>query len=129
MLLHVNVNVLSCQRVELPSRQLTVHWQPTMLKEYVASLIGLYKNNGAVSCVGNYYLFITELAHRVHPGMSQDVSCNLIPHCMGHCHGQILIETATYSSIRSRISTYHSSKIVYWVFAQPFGYKATSSPP
>ncbi len=27
-------------------------------KEHVTSLIGLYKNNGAVSCVGNYFPFI-----------------------------------------------------------------------
>ncbi len=27
-------------------------------KEYVASLIGLYKNNGVVTCVGIYFLFI-----------------------------------------------------------------------
>ncbi len=26
-------------------------------KEYVGSLIGLYKNNGAASCVGNYFNF------------------------------------------------------------------------
>ena len=39
------------------------------------TLIELYKNNGAVSYVGNYF----------------------IPHCMGPCHWQILIETATYS--------------------------------
>ena len=28
------------------------------VKEYVASLIGLYRSNGAVSCVGNYFPFI-----------------------------------------------------------------------
>ncbi len=30
----------------------------SLCKENVASLIGLYKNNGAVSCVGIYFLFI-----------------------------------------------------------------------
>ncbi len=30
----------------------------TGFKEYVASIIGLYKNNGAVSCIGNYFPFI-----------------------------------------------------------------------
>ena len=65
-------------------------------KEYVASLIGLYKNNGEVSCVDNYF------HTQVHPGVSQGVTCNLrkytgnsslihqeteiiynlIPHCM-----------------------------------------------
>ena len=30
-------------------------------KEYVASIIGLYKTNGAVSCVGDYFPFIYQL--------------------------------------------------------------------
>ena len=30
-------------------------------KEYVASIIGLYKNNGAVSCVAIHFLFIWSL--------------------------------------------------------------------
>ena len=30
-------------------------------KEYVASLIGLYKNNGAVSCVGINFLILQSL--------------------------------------------------------------------
>ena len=62
-------------------------------KEYVASLIGLYKNNGAVSCVG----ICTQLTYRIHPGVSHDVTFNLIPNRIGFCHGQILIEPATYS--------------------------------
>ncbi len=33
------------------------------LKEYVASLIGLYKNHGAVSCVGIYFLFAIPTSH------------------------------------------------------------------
>ncbi len=33
-----------------------------IFKEYVASLIGVYKNNGAVSCVGIYFPMITSLA-------------------------------------------------------------------
>ena len=31
---------------------------PVFPQEYVASLIRLYKNHGAVSCVGIYFLFI-----------------------------------------------------------------------
>ncbi len=58
-------------------------------KEYVASLIELYKNHGAVSCIGIYFL--------LHPGMSHGLTFNLIPNCMRFCHGQISIETATYS--------------------------------
>ena len=45
-------------------------------------------------------LCCTKLAYQVHPGVSgvsQGVIYNLIPHCMGPCHGQILIETKTYS--------------------------------
>ena len=42
-------------------------------------------------------LWCTELAYWVHPGVSQGVTCILIPHCIGPCHGQILIETASYS--------------------------------
>ncbi len=30
-------------------------------KECVASITGLYKNNGAVSCVGKYFPFIQQL--------------------------------------------------------------------
>ncbi len=44
-------------------------------------------------------LCCTELTYRVHPGMSQGVICNMIPHCMGPCHKQIFIETATYSYV------------------------------
>ncbi len=32
-------------------------------KEYVAGLIGLYKNSGAVSCVGIYFHLIKSLYH------------------------------------------------------------------
>ncbi len=59
-------------------------------KEYVASLIGLYKNHGAVSYVGNYFPFIYQL----YPARTH---VNLIPNCMEFCYGQISIETATYS--------------------------------
>ncbi len=62
-------------------------------KEYVASLIGLYKNNGAVFCDGNYFPLIQQL-YRV---ISHGVTCNLIPNCMESCYGQISIDTATYS--------------------------------
>ncbi len=68
--------------------------QLTDFQEYVASLIGLYKNNGAVSCVGNYFPFIQP----AHPGVSQGVPGTLVPNCMESCYGQIsIIETATYS--------------------------------
>ncbi len=46
-------------------------------------------------------LCCTKLAYLVHSGVSQGVTCNLMPHCMGPCHGQILIETATYSCVLS----------------------------
>ncbi len=73
----------------------------TKYKEYAASLIGLYKNNGAVSCVGIYFLFMLlcckQLTYRVHPGVSHGVNFKLPPNHIGFCHGQILIETATYS--------------------------------
>ncbi len=43
-------------------------------KEYVASLIGLYKNNGAISCVGNYLrerqFFPTDFKIRMQEGTS-----------------------------------------------------------
>ncbi len=43
---------------------------------------------------------ITELCCSVHPGVSQGVTCNLIPHLIWPCHGQILLETATHSWCR-----------------------------
>ncbi len=60
-------------------------------KEYVARMTCLYKNNGAVSCVvGKCLIHLFTLpAHRF--------ASTLIPNCMGSCHGQILIETATHS--------------------------------
>ncbi len=39
----------------------------------------------------------TQLTYRIHPGVSHGVTFNLIPNRMGFCHGQISIETATYS--------------------------------
>ncbi len=42
-------------------------------QEYVASLIGLYKNNGAVSCVGIYFLLIHHRTH-THPDFTQILS-------------------------------------------------------
>ncbi len=33
----------------------------------------------------------------LHPGVPQSVPGTLVPNCMGSCHGQILIETATHS--------------------------------
>ena len=65
-------------------------------KEYVASLIGLYKNNGAVLCVGNNFPFI-----------SYGVTFNLIPNCMKFNYGQISIETATYSLHRTLSKTFN----------------------
>ncbi len=55
-------------------------WTYSLVKEYVASLLGLYENNGAVSCVDNYFLFIccTELAYQLHPSVSQGVTCNIM---------------------------------------------------
>ncbi len=44
-------------------------------------------------------LYCTQLTYRIHPGVSHGVTFNLIPNWIGFCHGQILIETATYSSI------------------------------
>ncbi len=62
-------------------------------KEYVASLIGLYKNNGAVSCVAIKFLLI--LHHKTHKylGFTQIASW------MRFTHGQLWIESATRSSI------------------------------
>ena len=40
------------------SQQTNSYAQIAYCKEYVASLIGLYKNSGAVLCVGIYFLFI-----------------------------------------------------------------------
>ena len=37
------------------------------------------------------------LTVHLHPGVPQGVFGTLIPNCMGSCHGQILIETATHS--------------------------------
>ncbi len=36
------------------------------------------------------------LTSRLHPGVPQSVPGDWIPNCMGSCHGQILIETATH---------------------------------
>ena len=38
-----------------------------------------------------------QLTYRIHPGVSHGFTFNLIPNRMGSCHGQISIETATYS--------------------------------
>ncbi len=58
-------------------------------KEYVASLISLYKNNGAVSCVGIDF----QLRHWLSTGhrYTQILSWILLS------HGQIYIATATHS--------------------------------
>ncbi len=66
------------------------------IKEYVASLIGLYKNNGAVSCVGNYFLFIKNKQTLTKFNGRALHWPNLIPNRIGFFHGQILIENATY---------------------------------
>ncbi len=39
----------------------------------------------------------TQLTYRLHPGVSHGVTFKLIPNRIGFCHGQISIETATYS--------------------------------
>ena len=39
----------------------------------------------------------TQSTYQIHPGVSPGVTFNLIPSRMGFCHGQISIETATYS--------------------------------
>ncbi len=63
-------------------------------KEYVASLIGLYKNDGAVLYVGNFFLVIYS---RYTAKTQQHVIFTLLCNCIGFFHGQILIETATHS--------------------------------
>ena len=59
-----------------------------LFKEHVASLIGLHKNNGAVSCVDNHLLGENEV-HALYDR-------NLVPTLLS-CYGQISIETATFS--------------------------------
>ena len=56
-------------------------------KEYVSLIIGLYKNNGSVLHVVIRLPYFCPLY----------LARTLIPNCMGSCHGQILIETETYS--------------------------------
>ena len=63
-----------------------------MNQECVARMTCLYRNYGAVSCVGG-----NVLSH-LHPGVPQGIPSTLIPNCMGSYHGQILIETAKDSS-------------------------------
>ena len=50
-----------------------------LYQEYVASIIGVYKNNGAVSCVANYFPCCTELTYQIYLGISHGVTFNLIP--------------------------------------------------
>ena len=48
------------------------------MKEYVASLIGLYKNNGVVSCVGiNFHLIRSSLTFHG-PWVYSDTKLNMI---------------------------------------------------
>ncbi len=42
-------------------------------------------------------VFISSLSSNLHPGVLHGVTFNLIPNRMGFCHGQISIDTATYS--------------------------------
>ena len=49
--------VFSCSGMGALDYRLHMHRKRNS-KECVASLIELYKNNGAVSCVGNYFHFI-----------------------------------------------------------------------
>ncbi len=46
------------------------------LKEHVASLIGLYMNDGAVSCVGNYFLLYLVTLPCQNPGYINLVCTN-----------------------------------------------------
>ncbi len=64
-----------------------------MQKECVAVLIGLYKKNGAVSCVGIDFYLIWSLYHAVWDGSSY----TWIPSWTEFDCGQISIETATHS--------------------------------
>ena len=69
-------------------------------KEYVASLIGLYKNNGAVLNCGIKFLSVWAL-YQMHPGTL--LGCNKVRRYSwtGIEYGQILIGTATYSLLQS----------------------------
>ncbi len=82
------------------------------LKEYVSLIIGLYKNNGSLLHVGNFFLFIhrlytartlllkiwfAELTKYLHHGIWQHVTFTLLPRLMSFYHGQILTETETDS--------------------------------
>ena len=51
------------QKVTLYQVDVWLQWLVQRDKEYVASLIGLYKNNGAVSCVGIDFHLIRSLYH------------------------------------------------------------------
>ncbi len=75
----LNVNPNSIQSTIRQENILT--WK--VCKEYVASLIGLYKNNGAVSCAGTFFLLITyTIGHT-----DRDVTQILI--LMRFTHGQL----------------------------------------
>ena len=78
----------------------------------------LYKNNGAVSCVGGNIWFIWSLyrpiGSHLHTCVPQGVSGNWIPKWMGSFHGQILIETATHS--------FGTEKLFYKIMWKPTAY-------
>ena len=61
-------------------------------KEYVAILTGLYKNNGAVSCVSNYFTFIYQLyparTQVIYLGISHGVTNNFIPNAWNPAMGR-----------------------------------------
>ncbi len=61
-------------------------------EKLVASLIGLYKNNRAV-CWHLFHLYLATLPYRIY---WSDLHKTISNH-IAFCHGQILIETATYS--------------------------------
>ncbi len=61
-------------------------------KEYVASLIGLHKNNDTFLCVGIDFLLIWPLH-----GEQHGITFAGIPNGMQFCYRQIPIETATHS--------------------------------
>ncbi len=87
------VSTPKCSYIDQMQLEFSLSFWP---QEYVASITGLYKNNGAVSCVGKYFPFIQQL-YRIYLAISQGVTFNLIPNHIESCYGQISIETATYS--------------------------------
>ena len=64
--------------------------------EYVASLMGLYKNSGAVSCAATYFLLIWSL-YSIHHGWWEGSRYPWTPSWTRINYGHISIETATHS--------------------------------